>query len=323
MKKQLQVWQLISESLRENIPVMLLYVLESFGSSPGRAGFFMAVNAKGEMQGSIGGGIMEHKFVEMAKNKLKDDNKESAIYRQVHDKKSLNYQSGMICSGEQSNFVYRVKVEDTKAIEGIISCIGNNSPGKFTLSNRGISFEEDNTEEPIEYVWLGEEEGDWVYEEQIGYKNSVHIIGSGHCALALSKMMADINFYIHLYDDRENLKTFLDNTYAHQKTIVNDYSQLKALIAPNENNYLVVMTVGYRTDDIVVRSLIDTDFKFFGLLGSKKKIEKMLSDYRKEGIDEALLKKIHAPVGLQINSQTPEEIAISIAAQIVKVKNEV
>ena len=59
--------------MQENIPVMLLYVLESTGSSPGRQGFFMAVNANNEMEGSIGGGIMEHKFVEMAKEKLTVD----------------------------------------------------------------------------------------------------------------------------------------------------------------------------------------------------------------------------------------------------------
>ena len=130
-----------------------------------------------------------------------------------------------------------------------------------------------------------------------------------------------MDFYVHLYDDRENLNIFLENNFAHQKTVVNDYSELKTLIPSSENNYVVVMTVGYRTDDIVVRSLMDKDFRFFGLLGSKKKIEKMFADYGKEGLDEALLKKIQAPAGIQINSQTPEEIAISIAAEIIKVKN--
>ena len=72
MQKQLQVWKLIDNSLNSNIPVMLLYVLESSGSSPGRQGFFMAVNANSEMEGSIGGGIMEHKFVELAKERLQE-----------------------------------------------------------------------------------------------------------------------------------------------------------------------------------------------------------------------------------------------------------
>ena len=71
MQKSLQIWKFIDDSQKQVTPVMLLYVLESKGSSPGRQGFFMAVNTKGEMEGSIGGGIMEHKFVELAKEKLK------------------------------------------------------------------------------------------------------------------------------------------------------------------------------------------------------------------------------------------------------------
>lgn len=78
---------------------MLLYVLESNGSSPGRQGFSMAVTAKGEMEGSIGGGIMEHKFVEMAKDKLMRDENELSVRKQIHNKQAAKNQSGMICSG--------------------------------------------------------------------------------------------------------------------------------------------------------------------------------------------------------------------------------
>jgi xanthine dehydrogenase accessory factor len=81
------------------------------------------------------------------------------------------------------------------------------------------------------------------------------------------------------------------------------------------------MTVGYRTDDIVVRTLWNRSFRYFGLLGSKSKIEKMFSDYLAEGVPAELLSLIHAPVGIAIHSETPEEIAISIAAEIIQVKN--
>src|SRR5688572_22012494 len=100
MKKQLTIWKLIANSLQNQVPVTLLYVLESKGSSPGRQGFFMAVNAKGEMAGSIGGGIMEHKFVEMAKEQLEIENSKTQIRKQIHDKSATRDRSGMICSGE-------------------------------------------------------------------------------------------------------------------------------------------------------------------------------------------------------------------------------
>jgi xanthine dehydrogenase accessory factor len=81
------------------------------------------------------------------------------------------------------------------------------------------------------------------------------------------------------------------------------------------------MTFGYRTDDIALRALINKKFRYLGVLGSKAKIAKMFSDYKAEGWSEERLSQIHAPIGINIKSQTPEEIAVSIAAEIIKVKN--
>jgi xanthine dehydrogenase accessory factor len=67
---------------------------------------------------------------------------------------------------------------------------------------------------------------------------------------------------------------------------------------------------------------MNKEFKYFGLLGSAYKIQKMFDDYRSEGISAGILQRIHAPVGLAIKSQTPEEIAVSIAAEIIQVKNQ-
>jgi xanthine dehydrogenase accessory factor len=159
-----------------------------------------------------------------------------------------------------------------------------------------------------------------LYQEKLGYKNRLYIIGAGHCSLALSWMMSKMDFYVTLYDDRQDLKTFLENEYVHEKILLNDYSECKELIPPG-NQYVVVMTVGYRTDDIVIKSLMNRQFAYFGVLGSKKKLEKMFTDYRKEGVGDDVLQRIHSPVGIAINSQTPEEIAVSIAAEIISVKN--
>ena len=74
----INTWMLADKSLNEKVAVMLLYVLESSGSSPGRQGFFMAVNEKGVMEGSVGGGIMEHKFVELAKERLIEGSRHKA-----------------------------------------------------------------------------------------------------------------------------------------------------------------------------------------------------------------------------------------------------
>jgi xanthine dehydrogenase accessory factor len=81
------------------------------------------------------------------------------------------------------------------------------------------------------------------------------------------------------------------------------------------------MTLGYRTDTIAVRALLNHDFAYIGLLGSISKTDKLIADLIAEGISKEKIKKIHAPIGMQIKSQTPEEIAISIAAEIIQIKN--
>ncbi len=324
---------MINKSLQQEIPVMLLYVVQSDGSSPGRQGFFMAVNSAGETAGSIGGGIMEHKFVEMAKDRLNagitlrfsdlhnayTDESKTTIKKQFHNKSAATDQSGMICSGEQTILLYRVAPGDANAINQLIDSLQHQQNGTLQLSPAGLQFT--RAVPDTDHYFSMTSEVEWLYQEKTGYKNHLYIIGAGHCALALCRMMHDMEFYIHLYDDRSNLKTFQENDYVHEKKIVADFNELTELIAGGNNQYVVVMTVGYRTDDIVLRALWQKQFKYIGLLGSKSKVEKMFNDYRSQGIPENLLQPIHAPVGIAIHSQTPEEIALSIAAEIVSVKN--
>ena len=318
--KSINTWKLIRNSMERKIPVMLLYVLESKGSSPGRQGFFMAVNATGEMDGSIGGGMMEHKFVEMVKEKLRDTSAASTdIKKQVHDKSAAKNQSGMICSGEQTILLHILQPDDLNQVKNIIQSLEQYQNGTLTLSPKGILFYPDPPE--VDFGFFNPSEDDWLYVEKTGYKNNLYIIGGGHCALALSGLMRSMDFYIRVYDDRADLKTMVENDAAHEKYTITNYEQIAASIPEGINEYIVVMTFGYRSDDLVIRSLLGKNYRYLGVLGSQTKINKLFDDYRKEGINESCLEQIHTPIGLEIHSQTPEEIAVSIAAEIIRVKN--
>jgi xanthine dehydrogenase accessory factor len=328
MIKAIATWKLIEQSLAEDIPVMLLYVLQSEGSSPGRKGFFMAVNEKEEMSGSIGGGIMEHKFVEMARERLKEQGTRSKIQgtrskaqvrKQYHNKLAAANQSGMICSGEQTILLYPVQKKERNVISNVISSLEKNQNGTLTLSPGGIDFENKTPEQNFYYSF--QSGSDWIYREKTGYKNYLHIVGGGHCALALSKLISSLDFYMHVYDDRKELNTMLQNEAAHEKHFVNDYTSLKELIPSGKDHYVVIMTMGYRSDDIAIRALLEKRFSYMGVLGSRSKMEKMMNEYKNEDFKEEWLQRIHAPAGLEIKSQTPEEIAVSIAAEIIKKKN--
>jgi len=321
--KNIKTWKLLAQSLEKDIPVMLLYVLESKGSSPGRQGFFMTVNTDGEMEGSVGGGIMEHKFVEMAKERLKErdtrDKEEADVRKQIHDKSAARDQSGMICSGEQTILLYHLKEKDRSIVQRIIDSLEANNNGTLILSPEGIQFDETIPLKNFEYSFQSED--NWLYKEKTGYKNQLFIIGGGHCALAFSRLMHSMDFYIRVYDERKNLKTMVENDAANEKHFIEDYSELEKLIPSGSNHYVVIMTFGYRTDDIALRALLGKEFRYIGLLGSTTKVEKMFAEYKQEGIKDEWLQPIYTPIGLPIRSQTPEEIAVSIAAEIISLKN--
>ncbi|HEX9510959.1 MAG TPA: XdhC family protein [Puia sp.] len=318
--KQLIAWKLALSSLQQGIAVLLLYVLESKGSSPGRQGFFMVVNTGDEIEGSIGGGIMEHKFTEMARERLKQDEALLSVHRQVHDKTVTKDRSGMICSGEQTILLYRLGEKDRTAIEHIVACLEFFRNGTLQLSPVGLAFSEQVPS--TNFYFDKQSEADWRYEEKAGYKHRLFIVGGGHVALAFSRIMRMMEFHISIFDHRPELVTLSRNEFVHEKILVQEYAELRERIpVSGPNRYIVVMTLGYRTDDQAVRAVLGKQFRYFGLLGSKAKFGKLLADYRAEGIEEETLQLIHSPAGLSINSQTPEEIAISIAAEIIQIKN--
>jgi xanthine dehydrogenase accessory factor len=93
------------------------------------------------------------------------------------------------------------------------------------------------------------------------------------------------------------------------------------LIPAGDNIYVVVMTLGYKSDETVIRSIVGKDLRYFGVLGSKAKMKTLMNALIADGVSKDRLSQIHAPIGLPINSHTPDEIAVSIAAEIILVKN--
>jgi xanthine dehydrogenase accessory factor len=356
--KELELWRFVAERLRRGESTMLLVVAESAGSSPGRPGYKMAVGADGELAGSIGGGVMEVSLVEQSRAFLRDaetrgrgDAEISSLTEQVHRKDVANA-SGMICSGKQTVVFKLLTPSDTTTVDSITDALAERRPDILTISPNVFSVRppEGGTQNlgsttppakagtpPIQQGSLGPPpEGgtqnidftfekrtgtDFVFAERLGFKNDLYIIGGGHCALALSELMSKMDFHISLLDDRPELNTIAKNRFAHKITIIDGYENVGDHVRSGENCYVVVMTLGYKSDDIVIRRLIDHDFKYFGVLGSNAKMSSMFRELIKEGLPAEKLDRIHTPVGLAINSRTPEEIAVSIAAEMISVKN--
>jgi len=292
------------QTILEKERCVLMVVINNQGSSPGRKGFKMVVT-ENEMYGTIGGGIMEHKLVEYAQSLLEKPFFNPFIKRQIHDKSAPKDQSGMICSGEQTIAFFDLNATHLPLIGQIV----DQAFTEVYYSNLGIRS---NSE-----VYPTKE---WQYVESISNPNKVYIIGGGHVGLALSEVLSRLDFEIHLLDHRDQLNTMLQNTFAHSKQTV-DFEAIETYIPEGNTIYVVIMSFGYRTDSIIIKRLLGRNFKYIGLLGSKEKIATLFESLDADGFDKNQIARVHAPIGLDIKSETTHEIAISVAAEIIQVKN--
>ncbi len=323
MNKELELWQFVAERLQKDERVMLLVVAESSGSSPGRQGYKMAVGMDGELIGSIGGGVMEVNLVEQSRVFLDAEtggrgDAGTKFREQVHQRNSPNA-SGMICSGKQTVIFKLLTPSDTTVVDSITNALIERRPDLLTITLDKFSGgpPEGGTQNTFEKL----SDTDFRYTEALGFNNDLYIVGGGHCALALSELMSKMDFHISLFDDRPDLNTIEKNEFAHQVTIIDSYTEIGDRVPSGERSYVVVMTLGYKSDEQVIRALMDKEFKYFGVLGSNAKMSSMFKELIKEGLPVERLDRIRTPVGIQINSRTPEEIAVSIAAEIISVKN--
>jgi len=310
----MKFYKKLLKKLQDNQNVYLLTVVENIGSSPGRQGFKMFVSEDGFISGSIGGGIMEYQFVEKVKKDLKAERLEILFKRQIHQGKGKKDSSGMICSGEQTVVFHPLNKQDIPAIEQLITSLENNKKGTLELNQKGLFFRDDILETQFEF----HNQEKWNFKEQTGYKEIFYIIGGGHVGLATSQIMHYLGFYVVIFDNRKDLNTLDQNEFAHEKHIVN-YNVINQYIEPN--NFVAIMTSKFVDDKQILSQIIDKQHHFLGVLGSKVKIKTMFSSLLEEGFSKEKLNSVFAPIGYPIKSQTPEEIAISIGAQVVEVKN--
>lgn len=308
-------WKTLLEKLNQHGELALLYVLKSTGSSPGRQGFRLIVAPDGDMEGTIGGGIMEQKLVELARSKLSEGGFTPFVKKQIHKPEAGKNRSGMICDGEQVVAFYHINSSDSSIFEKLI----HSDEPAVQLTQEGISFTTGKQEtEKVRLSELGENR--WELIERPGIQPTAYIFGGGHVGLAMSRTMAQLDFRVVVLDDREGLNTMEKNTWADEKKVI-DYRQAEQHVKEGPNSYVIIMSFGYRPDEVIIRRLLDLEFRYIGMMGSQNKIETMWEVLRRDGYTDEQLNKVNAPIGLPIKSETTEEIAVSIAAEIIKVKN--
>ncbi len=319
---QVHFWEFVHDSLQAGEPLMLLLVVASGGSSPGKPGFKMAVTIRGERHGTIGGGAVEKDLVDKAAALLSRGSGRVRLLKLLHrevtaGQAAAGKRSGMICSGWQQVALLPLAAGDSGAVDSLLFALKRNRPGRLQLSPQGLGFQPGKKRAG---AFSARSAGDWTYGEQTGQRPTLTIIGGGHVGLALSRVMAGLDFHVRVIDDREDLATLESNVFAQEKH-VGSFRSVGRRVEEGSMSYVVIMTYGHQADERVLGQLLRKNLRYLGLLGSPAKNARIFANLEKKGISRRALGRVHAPVGLPIHSHTPDEIAISIAAEIIKEKN--
>ena len=150
-------------------------------------------------------------------------------------------------------------------------------------------------------------------------KEEVLIFGAGHIAVCVSKLAKTVGFRVTIIDDRKEFAN-QDRFPEADEIIAEDTEKALTHLNITPSTYIIVLTRGHLKDEEVLGSVIKSSAAYIGMIGSQKKNATVFQRLIKKGISQEELDKVHTPIGIDINAQTPEEIAVSIMAEIIQVR---
>lgn len=160
-----------------------------------------------------------------------------------------------------------------------------------------------------------------IFLEPVVDKPQLKVFGAGHIAKQLVKICSLMDFNITVIDDREEFLNH-DNFPTADHLVVMPYSEYFDKYKVKENDYLVTVTRGHQYDYDVLKNVIHSEADYIGMIGSSRKNKTVFAQLKEDGISEEKLAEVHAPIGLAIGSETPAEIAVAIAAEIIAVRRD-
>jgi xanthine dehydrogenase accessory factor len=318
--KDYNFWLNVISVLKSGKKSILIVVINHDGSTPGKQGFKMLISETGEQFGTIGGGIMERNVVDVCERNINENQFNIKYLRQSHYVNAPeNERSGLMCSGNQELAMFVLNTSILSDIQYIVDSYTNNNYGILELNQHGARIEK-NKQLENKFSYAFESESSWQYGQNFGVPNIAYVFGGGHVGTAICRILATLDFYIVQFDHRQNLEIMKEHNFAHEK-IICPFDEVGKHVNRGQNVYFIVVTHSSDTDGEVLKNIINIESKYTGLMGSKTKIARIFNILRKNGISEDMIRRVHAPIGIDINDLTVEEIAISVAAELIQIKN--
>jgi len=332
--------------LKKNEPCVLATVVRTKGMTPQKAGAKQLIRQDGSSIGTLGGGCVEGDIWFYARQILRE--KSGPQFRDYYLNEDVAAKDGLVCGGTMYFFIepfwqpqeyLPFANEITNAYQGgppvslatVVSGPDEKSLGeKILIRQDGTTLGTlENEKLQAEVIKVGRklavfgknqivdsEDGTEVYVEGFTTPPTLVIMGGGHVGRTVYNLALTLGFRICIVDDRPEFSNKERFSRA-AETIVADFENGLDNVSVNFNTFILVATRGHRYDDAATRSAIKTEARYIGLLGSKRKNLMIFRNLLKNGISLDRIKEINAPIGLNIGALSPEELAVSIMAEII------
>ena len=316
--------KIMRSRLEQGEDLVLVTVIASSGATPRGAGARMLVGREGRLCGTIGGGAVEYRSQQIAWQVLREKNSRGHDFSLTRD----DVQNlGMICGGAVTVYFHYIPAGDRETLDltreaerrfdrgGDLWLVSDLAQGgRLSLATR---------EDPDLAPYLSrhpcrlEENGRNLYLEQIHTSGKVYVFGGGHVAQELAPVLAHVGFACVVMDDREEF-TRPQLFPGAVQVIQGDLTKIADYVTIGPEDYVCVMTRGHAFDTLVQAQVLPCRPCYCGVIGSRHKaagVRKVLKeDY---GLSDEILDLVTTPIGLDILAETPAEIAISIAGQMI------
>ncbi|MDR0446740.1 MAG: XdhC/CoxI family protein [Oscillospiraceae bacterium] len=311
--------------------VILTTVLESLGSTPRKTGSAMAVFADGSSKGTVGGGAIEYEVQRVAREEMLPADSEPA--------KTLGYSltsdgTGdlcMICGGDVT--VHFCALSPSAELLKALKSAADSPDGEACIELRIVKGA------PTEITFLppdaqgdagkSAKRGKAYFEKEnddydgrltlpIGDLGRVYIFGGGHVGRELSAALARVAFNCVVFDDREDY-ALAEHFPEAERVVLGDFKRIDDSVTLTGLDYVIVVTRGHKNDYEVLAQTLPSPARYVGCMGSRRKMAVIRERLRDEaGLSAEAISRLVSPVGLQIGAETPEELAVSIAAELIQ-----
>lgn len=344
----LSIWKAAVEQLSLGRDFALATIVSVTGSSPRHVGTRFLVRADGGIVGSIGGGLFEAQVVDFAVEAVEQRTSHRVMFGfRGQDSRSEE----MICGGDVEVLVEVVRAGDTMQhaiFERLLEITTSRISGYFftpvTIPSGGQSYKppphllidttgrrlggfegEDHAlkvlpeKRLLKPAQLIEAAGcpfpiflEWIHPQGI-----VYIFGAGHVGECVAHLAAYVGFKVVVADDRADLANAMRIPDADEVLALDSFDGTLGGLELDEDSYVVIVTRGHAHDQAVLGQALRSDAGYIGMIGSRRKTAIIYQSLLLEGFTKKDLERVHAPIGIAIGGETPQEIAVSIVAELI------